>query len=288
MLQVPDLSDRCHAANVDTAQLARRHAHHRVVALLGKELRRRSCRADKLPPSPQRQLDVVDGRADRDPGQGQSVADSDGRLRAAHQPIAHLEPEGGEDVPLLPISVGDQRDARSTIRIVLDAGHRARHTELVTLEVDLAINTPPATATVTHRDPSLIVATGSPGQLLQQALLRLRARDLLEAGRGHEAAPWAGRLVFANWHPTPLRTALPACRRTTSQWLSSSLGSAVQSAHGRHAEPCHEPEPCSHWPPSPLEPCNAPPAPWRSLAWWHRSLPGRCSDPAERGHRNAR
>src|SRR5207245_2842267 len=64
VLDITDLTNRGLAADVDPSQFAAWHAHDRVIAFLGEELRARPGRSHQLPAPSQRQLDVMHGRAD--------------------------------------------------------------------------------------------------------------------------------------------------------------------------------------------------------------------------------
>ena len=213
MLQVAHLAQRRHAAHVDAPQLARRHAHRRVVALLGQQLRCRSSGPHQLPTAAQGELDVVHGRAEGNPVQRQRVAHPHRGVGPAHDLVADLETERGQDVALLPVAVVDEGDSRGSVGVVLDGGHLAGHAELVAPEVDPPIRAAAVAAAMAGRDLALVVAAGVVLQRLEQASLGLRGGDLLEAGRRHEAAARAGRLVLPDWHrllPTGSRTGLPA------------------------------------------------------------------------------
>ena len=90
VLDVTDLADGGLAANVDAAELAAGHSDHRVIAFLGEKLGAGACASDELAASAQRELEVVDGRADRDVLEGKRVADSHGRLGSALDWVADL------------------------------------------------------------------------------------------------------------------------------------------------------------------------------------------------------
>src|ERR1700730_2131560 len=200
VLDIADLADRRLAAHVDAAQLAGRHADHRVVALLRQQLGRRTRRSDELATSAERELDVVNGRADRDTGERQRVADTDRRVFPTLDGIAHLQSERGEDVALLSVLVVDERDAGAAIRVVLDRCDTSGDAVLVALEVDLSVQRPVATALVTNRDAALVVAAGVVRKRFHKALLGLVGGDLLEPGDRHETASRTGRLELAQWH----------------------------------------------------------------------------------------
>src|SRR5216683_1025610 len=200
VLDITDLAHRGLTANVDPSQLARRHADDRVVALFREQLGRRASGSGELPATPERQLDVVHSRADRDPGEGKRVADSHWRLFPALDGVADLQAERREDIALLAVLVVDKRDARAAVRIVLDGRDLAFDAVLVALEVDLPVQLPVAAALMTRGDATLVVAACMRGQRLDQRLLRLVGRDLLEAGDRHEAAAGAGGLELSYRH----------------------------------------------------------------------------------------
>src|SRR5215472_2714120 len=117
MLQVSDLPQRGNAPHVDAPQLARRHADDGVVPFFGKELSRRAGRPHELAATAEGQLDVVDGRADRDPRERHGVAHPDRSVGAAHDLVTDFEPQRGKDVPLLAVTVVNQGDASGAIGV---------------------------------------------------------------------------------------------------------------------------------------------------------------------------
>ena len=200
VVDVADLAERRAAVDVDPAQLARGHPDGGVVALLRKQLGRGAGRADQLAAAAERQLDVVDGRADRDLHHRQRVAGSHRRVGPVHQLIADLEAERGQDVALLAVLVVDQRDPGAPVGVVFDGGDLAWDAQLVALEVDLPVDLLVAAALVADRDLALVVPAGGLGQRLDEALLGPVGRDLLEGRGRHEPPPGAGRLVLSDGH----------------------------------------------------------------------------------------
>src|SRR5581483_4664866 len=93
VLDVTDLADRGLAVDVHPTQLTAWHADDRVVALLREQLSARTRAPDQLAAAPERQLDVVDGRTDRDVGERDRVADAHRRLRPALDGVADLQSE---------------------------------------------------------------------------------------------------------------------------------------------------------------------------------------------------
>src|SRR5205823_2699543 len=118
--------------------------------------------------------------------------------------VADLEPLGRQDVALLAVGVMQQRDVGRAIRVVLDRGDRRRHAVLPALEVDLAVAALRSTATVSRRDASVRVAAAALRDALDERLLRLGLRDLLEVRPGREAAAGARGLVLLEWHQVPV------------------------------------------------------------------------------------
>src|SRR6185503_12060077 len=141
VIDVADLSDGRDALDVDLANLARRHLHRGVLALARHQLHPRSGAAGNLATLAGTQLDVVNRRAEWDVLQRQAVARQDVDVVARQHGIAYLHPERMQDVALLTVGVRHERDARRSIRVVLDRLDLARDVLLVALEVDDAVQT---------------------------------------------------------------------------------------------------------------------------------------------------
>src|SRR5262249_34443172 len=110
VIEIADLADRRVTLHVDLADLAGWHLHRGVVALLRYNLRRRSGAARDLPALARLELHVVDQRAERNGLQWKRVARQDVGRRAGQDRIANLEADWLQDVALLAIRVGDERD----------------------------------------------------------------------------------------------------------------------------------------------------------------------------------
>ena len=109
---------------------------------------------------------------------------------ARHHRVADLEAERMQDVALLAVGVGDERDARRAVRVVLDRRDLARDVELVALEVDDAVVALVAAAAPPRRQLAAVVAAARTLERLGQRLVRRRDGDLLE--RLHALEPPAG------------------------------------------------------------------------------------------------
>ena len=89
-------------------------------------------------------------------GVGRSHVD----LGAGNHRVAHLEPDGRQDVALFAVGIVQQSDEGGAIGVVLDGRHPRRHVELVAPEVDDAVPPLVAAAAMAGRDVAVAVATG--------------------------------------------------------------------------------------------------------------------------------
>src|SRR4051812_2734374 len=200
VIEVADLPDRGVALDENLAHFARRHLHGGVVAFLGHQLHRRSGAARDLAALARLQLHVVDQRAERNALQRQRVARQDVDRGTGHDRVAHLQADRMQDVALLAVGVGQQRNARRAVRVVLDRRHLRGHAVLVALEVDDAVHPLVAAAAPPRGELATVVAAARPVQLLDQRLVRLGGRDLVEGLDGLEALTGRRRIELANRH----------------------------------------------------------------------------------------
>src|SRR5262249_36535331 len=202
VLDVADLAHRRLAVEMHAPHLAGGEADRAPVALLGHELRRGPGGADDLPAGAYLELDVVDGRAERDVAQGQRIPRLDVRRLRGHHGVAHRKADRRQDVVLLPVGVVEERDARRAVRVVLDRRDLGRDARLRPLEVDLAVAALVAAAAEAHGDAPVDVAAAVLVPALEQRLLGrvLLLGDLREVLRGHAAAPGGRGLVFLDGH----------------------------------------------------------------------------------------
>src|SRR3712207_2515118 len=201
LLGVAHLPDGRAAADVDVADLARRHAQLRQAALAGDELDAGAGRAGDLGAATGAQLDGVDHRADGDVAQRQVVARLDvGRGAALHR-VALLQPRRRDDVALLAVGEVQQRDARRAVGVVLDVRDLGRHAVLVgPAEVDHPVGALMPAPLVPRRDLPVDVAPAATVQRPDQRLLGMVAGDLGEVGDARAAAARRRRLVLADSH----------------------------------------------------------------------------------------
>ena len=193
LLGVADRADGGAAANIDHAHLTRWHAERGVFALTGNQLDGRTGGTTQLGPTAGTQLHGVHGGADGDLAQLQVVARFDvGALPGDHDG-ALGQAVGGDDVPLLPVVVVQQRDPGSAVGVVLDVSDLRRNTVLVVaLEVDDAVGLlVPATR---------VVAAAGLRLWREQRLLRGRTGQLDEVGDAGAATSRRRWLVFTDTH----------------------------------------------------------------------------------------
>src|SRR5262245_3066022 len=139
--------------------LAGRHAQLCIRPFLGQQLRKRSRGARHLPPFARTQFDIVNLRAERNVPNRQTVARKNVGVFAAVNYLANFQSDRRNDVTLLTIDVGDERDIRRSIRIILDLSYASGHAVFVALEIDDAIEPLMTAATPPNRNPAVIVTT---------------------------------------------------------------------------------------------------------------------------------
>src|SRR5438132_2096270 len=200
VVEIADLADRRHAADRHHPHLARRQLECRPLALFRQELRLCAGAPAHLGAATRLELHVVDERADRDVADRQRVAGQDVGLRPGHDRVAHLEPEGRDDITLAPVAVVEQREPGGAVGIVLDRRHARRDPELLAPEVHRPQHPFRPAAAVADGDPPVRVARARPPRGLEQALLRLLLGDLLVRDVREVPAGRRGRLEGADSH----------------------------------------------------------------------------------------
>ncbi len=110
-----------------------------------------------------------------------------------HDDVTDLQAVRQEHVALLAVAVEEQPDPGRAVRVVLDRREPGRHAELVALEVDPAVVLLLAAAAVADGEPAGVVPAGAARLRLEQRLVRLVGRDLLERRAGHLPEARRGR-----------------------------------------------------------------------------------------------
>src|SRR4249919_3112848 len=131
VIDVADLTHRRQALDVDLADLAGGHLDRRILAFLRDDLDGRARAAGDLTAFARPQLDVVHHRSERHVLERQGVARQDVDAGARHDRVADLHARRLQDVSLLAVGVGQQRDVRRSVRVVLDRRHRRGNVRFV-------------------------------------------------------------------------------------------------------------------------------------------------------------
>src|SRR5206468_3156988 len=97
--------------------------------------------------------------------EGERVADQDVSILPGDDRLPDHEPGGGEDVPLLAVRVGEERDPRGAVRVVLDRRDLRGDPILVPPEIEDPVATLVAAAAVPDRDEAAVVAAARAGLL---------------------------------------------------------------------------------------------------------------------------
>src|SRR5688572_3559937 len=200
VIEIANLADGGDALDVDLPDLARRHLDGGVLPFPCHELYGRSGAARDLAALAGPQLDVVNLRAQRDVLQRQAVARKDVDGITGYHRVTHLDARRLQDVSLFAVRIGDQRDARRPVRVVLDRLDTAGNVLLIPLEVDDPVEPLVAAAAPPRRQLAAVVAAAGPFQLFGERAIRLVRRDVVERLHGPEARTGRRRVEFSNRH----------------------------------------------------------------------------------------
>ena len=146
----------------------------------------------------------MDGRTQRNVAQRQAVTSLDWRIDARHQLIASTDALGGDDVAALAVGILQQRNVRSTVRIVFDALNDGGNAILVATKIDQAVMLLVTTTDMTGSDTAVVVTTASLRLLLEQWSMRSAFVQLLIDHLDHKTAARGSRFAFNDCHDAPL------------------------------------------------------------------------------------
>ena len=180
VLVVTNDTDSRVALRVDLADLTGRKLHQRVVAFAVGEHAGLTGTAGNLATASGNKLHVVDAGAGRDSGKRKRAAGLDRSLFSSGDFSTHLKTTGGQDVGTLLVTVFDQGDTSSTVRIVFDSDHLRDFVTTGALEIDETILTLVTTTLVAACDSAVVVPTAGLLERARQILLRLALGDLFE------------------------------------------------------------------------------------------------------------
>ena len=143
---------------------------------------------------------VVDNGSQGNLAQEKRVADLRSNACAAHHGLPDLKSVRCDDVALLAVGVNQQRDARRTVRVVLDRLYSCSDAVLRTLEVDVTIHLLVTSADVADRHLTGIVSAARALLGAEQRLLRLRRRNLVERADNLMSRTCRDRFKFSYCH----------------------------------------------------------------------------------------
>src|SRR5262249_19752516 len=105
-----------------------------------------------------------------------------------------------QDVGLLTVRVGDERDEGGAVRVVLEPLDGRRLVPLATLEVDHPVELLGAAAAEADGDPAVAAATARLGQAFDERLFRLALMELGLVDQDQGAAARRGRIELLESH----------------------------------------------------------------------------------------
>src|SRR5690606_37570123 len=190
---------RGHAAVQDHAQLARAEADLGVAGVAADQLGVGAGRTGQLGALARLHLDVVDDRTHRHRAQRHGVARLHVDLLAGHDRVARLQALRRDDVRLLTVGVGHQRDEGGPVRIVLQTLD-GRFGELAALEVDLAVQGLGPAAAEANGHATALPATARLGQAFGQRLFRTPLVELRAVDQHQGTTARRGRIVVLQSH----------------------------------------------------------------------------------------
>ena len=199
---VPKHTDRRTTRRGNASNLSGRQTQLGPLSAAGLQSGVDTGRAAHLSAASRLHLDAVNRGPSGDRRQGHRVAALRLDALAGFDLLTRGQPLWSEDISLLTILVLKERDAGRAVRVVLDTEDRCNLPVLRPTEVDDAIQSLMATATVPDGDLSLVVATTMPLQPLRKRLLRtlLLVCQLGEVADRRPTATRRRRLVFADAH----------------------------------------------------------------------------------------
>src|SRR5687767_9141391 len=179
VLGIANLTDRCVAIFRHAANFTRWQTNLGIALVPGHQCRRRSGAANNLPAFARVKLNVMNRDAYRYGAQRKAVAQIRCCFRTAHQLRTHLQSVGSNNVSLLSILILQKSEAGRADRIILDRGNGRFDAMLVAFEIDDADFLFVPATNATRRHASVMITATRLLADLDEALLRLRLRDLV-------------------------------------------------------------------------------------------------------------
>jgi hypothetical protein len=156
------------AIDVNLSGLTGPQTYRGVRAFAGRHLCRTTGRPNELSAFARLHLYVMDERADRDASNRQAVARLDRRILSTHYRRAVSDALRRQDVAALAVTILDQCQMSTAVRIVFNALDNTRNSVLVALEINNSISLFVTTTTVTNRNPAIVVAAARLRLLVDQ------------------------------------------------------------------------------------------------------------------------
>src|SRR5581483_4616822 len=210
VVDIADLPNRRHAVLRNFAGFAGRQFHQGVFAFFRHQLRLPTRRAHHLRALSRAKLQVMNRRARWNIFQRQRVPNQNVGIGTANDLLANLQPFRLQNVALLAVRIRQQRNARRTVGIVLDADDGCRNAGLIALKVDTAQLALVPTADEAHGGVARIAAAAGAVLFLKQRLMRMPGRDVVIDQRLAIAQRLRRRSVSLDCHKK-----LSAFRRTS-------------------------------------------------------------------------
>ena len=110
----------------------------------------------------------MDHSAQRNAADGQAVARHDICVFAAHYRIANLQADRSQDIALFTVSIVDQGDKASTVRIIFNRSHFSGNAVFGTLEINNAVFSLVSAASMANGDTAMSVTAAGFFQIHQQ------------------------------------------------------------------------------------------------------------------------
>ena len=120
VIEIADFTDRSSALDTDLSHFAGRESHLSVIAFLRHQLSAVSCGSYQLSAFARLEFHIVDHCTYRNVFQRKSVSDFDVSVRAGYDSIAYLQLVRSDDISLFAVSVEDESDVCTSVRIVFD------------------------------------------------------------------------------------------------------------------------------------------------------------------------
>src|SRR5690606_37528907 len=146
------------------------------------------------------QFDVVNNRTNRHRSERHCVARLHVNRIACNDLVANSETLRSQDVCQFTVFVTDQRDERSTVRIVFQAFDSADNVKLAALEIDETVRTLVTTALKANSDTTSVVTATLLGQTFGQGLDRLALVEFRTVHDDQLTLAWRDRIKMLECH----------------------------------------------------------------------------------------